>query len=133
LTRGAIASPLYVPNRTKENDEAAHKQNDECKSIACHFWSLVTFTIGLVDFKHKGGRVICSVGVEEFLTKFAEGLSCAIEREFGPCHPRRIERGEVHSAQIKRESEFRIALLRILKSAGAPLHAPTRTNKEEQQ
>jgi hypothetical protein len=32
-----IASPLYVPNRTKENDEAARKQNDECKSIACHF------------------------------------------------------------------------------------------------
>jgi len=37
LTRGAIASPLYQPNRTKENDEAAHKQNDECESIACHF------------------------------------------------------------------------------------------------
>src|SRR5215469_18272698 len=35
--RGGIASPLYVPNRTKENDEAACKQNDECKSIACHF------------------------------------------------------------------------------------------------
>jgi hypothetical protein len=35
--RGAIASPLYAPNRTKEKDEAARKQNDECKSIACHF------------------------------------------------------------------------------------------------
>jgi hypothetical protein len=52
LTRGAIASPLYVPNRTKEKDEAARKQNNECKSIVCHF------TIGLVDFKNKGRRVI---------------------------------------------------------------------------
>jgi len=35
----AIASPLCVPNRTKENDEAARKQNDECKSIVCHLMS----------------------------------------------------------------------------------------------
>jgi hypothetical protein len=28
LSRGAIASPLYEQNRTKENDEAARKQNN---------------------------------------------------------------------------------------------------------
>jgi len=34
----AIASPLYVPNRAREKDEAARKQNGKCvKSIACHF------------------------------------------------------------------------------------------------
>jgi hypothetical protein len=32
------ASPLYVPNRAKENGEAARKQNGKCvKSIARHF------------------------------------------------------------------------------------------------
>ena len=61
MTSGAIASPLYVPNCAKEKDEAARKQNNECKSIVRH----LIVTIGLVDFKDKGRRVIW---LEEFLT-----------------------------------------------------------------
>jgi hypothetical protein len=34
---GAIAPPLYVPNRAKENGEAAANQKGKCKSIGCHF------------------------------------------------------------------------------------------------
>jgi hypothetical protein len=66
-------------------------------------------TIGLVDFKHKGGRVICSVGVEEFLAKFAQGHSARWrERFWGWGSLDQIEKGYAErrdQQQIKLHSE----------------------------
>jgi hypothetical protein len=74
LTRGAIASPLYEPNRTKKNDEAARKQNNKCKSIV-----VISVTIGLVDFKNKGRQVIWLGMGRGIAHKICEGI-------FGSAH-----------------------------------------------
>jgi hypothetical protein len=84
LTRRSIASPLYQPNRAKENSEAARKQNDECKNIACHFSNLMTVTISLVDFKDKGRAQYVS---RDFSQNAGRDNAARGEHEFWP-HPR---------------------------------------------